>query len=160
MNACPQLDKVELFLDGELSIPDADSFQRHLDGCPQCSEELTSLTSLRELLHFLPAKETVPFRTGLAGRIDWIRWRGSVSVPIRIAAVLVLGLALSLAANLYLALGASQGPAVETPAGLARLGSPLRPGEDRVHHIDVPVSEQLRILGEPVVYLYRTGSDE
>ena len=46
MNRCPESEHVEPWLDGELGIPAARAFERHLADCPRCAAERASFESL------------------------------------------------------------------------------------------------------------------
>lgn len=46
MNRCPESERIEPWLDGELPSASARAFERHLDGCARCEAELRSVRAL------------------------------------------------------------------------------------------------------------------
>ena len=53
-------DELTALLDGELSREEAAAVRAHVDECPECSEELRSLASVRDLIRQLPTLELPP----------------------------------------------------------------------------------------------------
>jgi anti-sigma factor RsiW len=49
--SCPQLEhEVAAYLDGELDLASAVAFERHLEGCPECTRSLAYHRELREAI--------------------------------------------------------------------------------------------------------------
>jgi len=60
MNRCPESERIQEWLDGELPSASARAFERHLDGCGRCEAELRSLRALYATLGRLPIWDPGP----------------------------------------------------------------------------------------------------
>src|SRR5688572_24411803 len=71
-------EKLERFVDGELSPTEADAFRQHLTGCAKCDgelEELLHLQALAALHHQRTPEQRAPEpRPVEAVRAKWLRW--------------------------------------------------------------------------------------
>jgi len=63
---CPESERIEPWLDGDLPSASARAFEAHLDGCARCGAELRALQSLDASLRALPVWDPGP---GLTERI-------------------------------------------------------------------------------------------
>jgi len=96
--------KLNAFLDGELSVREADRVRQHLEACEQCAEELRALERLNGLLQLLPSPR---FAVGLVAAIRR-RAEGQLEVnrrPAAIAGLLPERVVTAVAAALLMAVG-------------------------------------------------------
>ncbi len=56
---CPEIEKVQPYIDGILPMQEANLFKGHLESCRQCLDELESLRQVSDVLH-AAAREPVP----------------------------------------------------------------------------------------------------
>jgi len=56
---CPEIEKVQPYIDGILPVQEANLFKGHLDACRQCLDELESFRQVSDVLH-AAAREPVP----------------------------------------------------------------------------------------------------
>jgi anti-sigma factor RsiW len=66
MNRCPETERIEAWLDGELPAGAAQAFESHLAGCRDCAREAAALRRLYAHLRALPLMDPGP---GLTERI-------------------------------------------------------------------------------------------
>lgn len=60
MNRCPETERIQSWLDGELPSASARAFERHLDGCAHCEAEARTLRLLYASLEQLPVWDPGP----------------------------------------------------------------------------------------------------
>ena len=60
MNCRNAKKKIRAFLDGELPCSEQEILKKHLNTCPECSQEADSLSKIWELLLELPEEKDVP----------------------------------------------------------------------------------------------------
>ncbi|MGH7730242.1 MAG: anti-sigma factor family protein [Candidatus Eiseniibacteriota bacterium] len=60
---CPESERIEPWLDGELPSASARAFEAHLDGCGRCEAELRALESMVASLRALPVRDPGPVLT-------------------------------------------------------------------------------------------------
>jgi predicted anti-sigma-YlaC factor YlaD len=63
MNRCPESERIEPWLDGELSLEVARALEGHLAGCPRCAAERVSLESLYASLRVARVPDPGPVLT-------------------------------------------------------------------------------------------------
>jgi predicted anti-sigma-YlaC factor YlaD len=61
--SCPERDRIEPWLDGDLPSASARAFEAHLDGCVRCEAEVRALRALERSLRTLPAWDPGPALT-------------------------------------------------------------------------------------------------
>ena len=157
MSRCPRPDEVELFFDGEVSEPEKQDFVSHLRNCEHCSKELEFQQRLRKLLHCLPADELVRHRIHSQLAASPERRRRHITLPTRVATILLIALGLSLLGNVYFAVGGAA--AVISPV-LSRMEA-LRPAEPTEPNVlEVSVDGEVRLLEKPVIYIEKLGFEQ
>ena len=60
---CPESERIEPWLDGELPSASARAFEAHLDGCDRCAAELRALESLFASVRAIPIRDPGPALT-------------------------------------------------------------------------------------------------
>ena len=60
MNRCPESERIQSWLDGELPSASARAFEQHLDGCHRCEAEARALRALYASLEALPVWDPGP----------------------------------------------------------------------------------------------------
>jgi len=63
MNRCPESERIQPWLDGELPSASARALERHLDGCRRCEAEARALRTLYASLEALPVWDPGPALT-------------------------------------------------------------------------------------------------
>jgi hypothetical protein len=62
-------DQISAYLDGELSVVDAATVERHLESCPACATHLADLTAVDDAVRALPAEAPPKYFDGFSGRV-------------------------------------------------------------------------------------------
>jgi len=139
---CPQLASVSLLIDGELADEERSSLMEHLGICDACSRELEELRRLRSALSYIGVDPSARQRiSNSLLHLDpkMALARRTLSVPLPIAAAILLLLGLSVIGNSYLGLhrqsekqGARSGidlpeRKAEPNPGTARAKNPIEP---------------------------------
>ena len=106
---CPRLILVSQYADDELAEPESSELIEHIKVCQQCSDELAAVIRVRKTLASMPVDGVARQRvfTSLAGRTQPVAKR-TISVPLPVAAALLLMLAASVLGNAYLGVWRTQ----------------------------------------------------
>lgn len=100
MKNCPEPEELSALIDGELNADSVRELKIHLEDCRDCR---STLAELRESGPRLTALEVPPGRADeMLSAIRTRRPKRTIRIPLSIAATVILLLAVSLLANLYL----------------------------------------------------------
>jgi len=158
--------QTSLFLYGELSLEEEQSFQDHIEACSACRGEFEAEKRLHELLDrretALPPALLARCRRDLAARLP-----SGVSRPgglrawfERIVDLRVAALARPVGAVALIALGFFAARWTSTPAGVAGLPSGYEPTVTRVRYLNPAPSGAVQVLVEETRQRTLTGSPE
>ena len=104
---CPNLASVGALIDDELPDAERAATLRHIDACAACRKELENLRDLRSIFDIVQAEPSVKPRVlaALPRRVPAPRFlRARISLPLPVAAAILIVFGLSIFGNAYLGL--------------------------------------------------------
>ena len=160
--------RLDAYVTGEVSARDRVQIEAHLEGCPNCRKALARLKGMADLLGQI---QVPPVPEGFAGRVmalaqervakpkgvlvspwDLVAWWQTISLPVRVAAgvVLVLGLGM----GILMGLGTWQ-EAPDVTAGQGAQSDPLA-----AYNLDYLTDAPNGSLAESFLTLTSTGNQQ
>jgi hypothetical protein len=110
---CPRLMMVSQYVDDELSSSEVSDLVEHLKSCRQCSDELAALARIRATMASVPvnalARDRI-FKALQRNQNEKTMIRRKISVPLPVAAAVLLALSVSIIANAYMGARRAQTP--------------------------------------------------